>query len=346
MTGPRPRVLVCEDSRTVATALSRTIEHEGLLEVAAIAGSAEEAIALLPGLKPDLVTMDIELPGMSGLQAVEEIMSAQPVPILVLSSLVQASSPHTASALAAGALDAVAKDAVDLRDPESDSARTFRRRLVLLSRARVIRHPRARLKAQLPPRRPSGRTASAIGICASTGGPQALAAVLGALPATFPIPVLVVQHIGAGFGEGLANWLEGAVPLTVRVAADGDAVEPGIWLAPDDAHLRLKPSGRLALDRVTVAGPHRPSGDVLLRSLAMSIGRRAVSVVLTGMGSDGAEGSYAVHQAGGLTIAQDEATSVIYGMPRAAAALGVDLVLPMTEIGPELLSLSPIEAVA
>jgi two-component system chemotaxis response regulator CheB len=187
------------------------------------------------------------------------------------------------------------------------------------------------------------RVAKVIGICASTGGPQALASILGALPASFPIPVLVVQHISAGFTEGLAHWLDGAVALPVQLAQSGVQADAGVWLAPDGAHLTMGPSGELLLDDTTNNGPHRPSGDVLLRSLAASAGKGTASVVLTGMGHDGAEGSRAVRQAGGLTIAQDEASSVIYGMPRAATAFGVDLVLPLAEIGPELAALSVLE---
>jgi two-component system chemotaxis response regulator CheB len=289
--------------------------------------------------------MDIELPGMTGLDAVGRIMSTNPVPILVLSSLVGERSDAAAAALAAGALDALSKDDLDLRDPAGEAADAFRRRLVLLSGARVIRHPRVRMHSAEPEIRANGRPVRGIGICASIGGPQALATVLGSLPASFPIPVLVVQHIATGFCEGLARWLGTTVALPVRLAEHGVHAEPGIWLAPEKAHLRLEASGTLVLDRDTVDGPHRPSGDVLLGSLASSLRREAVSVVLTGMGRDGAAGSQAVREAGGLTIAQDESTSIVFGMPKEAAERGVDLVLPLDRIGPELHAIGMREAV-
>ena len=142
------------------------------------------------------------------------------------------------------------------------------------------------------------------------GGPHALLELLGSLPASFPLPILIAQHITIGFADGLAHWLDASVPLPVRIARAGDSVARGVWLAPDDAHMLLDPGGRLALRRGTPADHNVPSGDVLLRSLAATLGRDAVAVVLTGMGRDGAEGTAAVRAAGGFTIAQDEATSV------------------------------------
>jgi len=328
------RILICEDSRTYATALSRLLERDRELEVIAVCGTAEEAIARLPTLKPDLVTMDLELPGMSGVHAIEQIMSVRPVPILVLSGHVEHRSHTALTALAAGALDALPKQDLDLADHDGASAQALRQRAKLLSGVKVIRHPRARLNRRRPPAVWT-RTAAAVGICASTGGPQALAAVLGNVPATFAIPILVVQHISAGFIDGFARWLDAEVPLPVRLARPGTMPSAGIWIAPEGAHLTVTPKRRLALDTET-AGLHRPSGDVLLRSLAAAYGRDAVAVVLTGMGRDGAAGLADVERAGGLTIAQDEQTSAVFGMPRVAADLGAEHVLPLHEIAPRL----------
>jgi two-component system chemotaxis response regulator CheB len=331
-----PRVLICEDSRTYAAGLRRLLEHDGEFDVVGVCSTAEEAIASLARLEPDLLTMDIELPGMSGLEAVEEIMSVRPVPILVLSGHVGRTTENAAAALAAGALEAVAKDDLDLREPEGAAATAFRRRLAVLSRARVIRHPRGRLKkrASTSP----GRTVAVVGICASTGGPQVLASLLAALPAQYPIPVLVVQHISAGFTEGLATWLDRTVRISVRVAEAGP-LGPGVWIAPEGAHLKLDRLGALALDRRTVRGHHRPSGDILFESIADSVGDAGVAVVLTGMGRDGAAGAAALRARGGLAVAQDEASSAVYGMPKVAAERGADLVLPPAEIGDLLVGL-------
>jgi two-component system, chemotaxis family, protein-glutamate methylesterase/glutaminase len=341
MTQPsRPRVLICEDSRTYAAALQRVIEHDGQLDVVGIARSAEDAIEAVGRLAPDLVTMDIELPGMSGIEAVERIMGVAPVPILVLSGRVGSDSQAAAAALSAGALDALPKDSVDLLDPGGGGATAFRRRLTLMSGTRVIRHPRG--GRQRPVARVDGSTrpARAIGVCSSMGGPQALLELLGSLPGSFPLPILIAQHITNGFGDGLARWLDASVPLPVQVGRAGETVKRGVWLAPDDAHMLLDATGTIALRGGTPADFNVPSGDVLLASLASTLGRDAVAVVLTGMGRDGAEGTAAVRAAGGFTIAQDEASSVIYGMPRAAAERGVDKVLPLREIGDELCNLT------
>jgi two-component system chemotaxis response regulator CheB len=329
---PRTRVLICEDSRTFAAALRQTLEHSGEIEVIGVRTTAEAAIADLERLQPDLLTMDIQLPGMSGLEAVEQIMSVRPTPILVLSSHVDPSNDTAAAALAAGALDAIAKSDLPLTAPASVAAAAFRRRVTILSRAHVIRHPRARLAGRKPARPakapPPG---SVIGMCASTGGPQALVAVLSGFPASFSIPILVVQHISAGFTAGLAHWLDGAVPLPVRLAEDGAPLASGVTIAPDGAHLLLQ-GEKLVLDRKSPAGLHRPSADAMLHSVAESAGSAGVAVVLTGMGRDGAVGLEAVKKAGGLTIAQDEETSAVYGMPKEAAKHGAELILPLGEI--------------
>jgi two-component system chemotaxis response regulator CheB len=193
--------------------------------------------------------------------------------------------------------------------------------------------------SQGPPARPRSEV---IGICASTGGPRALAEVIGRLPAGYGIPILVVQHMTPGFIAGLVAWLNGELELPVSQARDGQELAAGVWFAPDGAHLKLESTRRLGLDSETVAGSHRPSGDVLLSSLARVAGAGAVAVVLTGMGCDGAEGLAAVAGAGGRTIAQDEQSSGVYGMPRVAAERGARTVLAPAAIGDELAALDRI----
>jgi two-component system, chemotaxis family, protein-glutamate methylesterase/glutaminase len=334
----RPRMLICDDSGVYATALRRLLEYDGDISVAAVCSSAEEAIAALPTVRPDLVTMDIELPGMDGLVAVEEIMSSAPLPILVISAQVGNGTDRAAAALAAGAVDALAKDDLDLRDPASPGGIAFRHRVKMLSRAHVIRHPRARLR-KWPSASGPQREASAIGMCSSTGGPQIVALLLEALPADYQVPVLVVQHIAPSFTEGLANWLDRCAAVSVRIAEEGVPAGPGAWIAPEGAHLTLSATGLMHLDRLTVRGRHRPSGDVLLDSIAATAGRTGVAVVLSGMGNDGAAGAGAVLRRGGLAIAQDEATSAVFGMPKAAIDQGVDIVLPPEGIAACLLEL-------
>jgi two-component system chemotaxis response regulator CheB len=195
-------------------------------------------------------------------------------------------------------------------------------------------------------RRASGAAVSApharadvIGICASTGGPRVLESILRRLPGDYGIPILVVQHMTPGFLAGFVSWLHEKIALPVGQASDGAPLLPGVWFAPDGVHLKLEATRRLALDSDTKIGNHRPSGDLLLQSLASVSGARAVAVVLTGMGCDGADGLAAVAAAGGRTIAQDEESSNIFGMPRRAAERGAKAVLAPAAIGDELAAL-------
>ena len=263
----------------------------------------------------------------------------RPLPILVLSAFGGKESERAAEALAAGALETMSKTELSLRDPDSIWATALRGRVKRLASVRLRRAP-----ARPPGPRPGppaafpARPARAVGIGASTGGPPALLEVLRELPADFQAPVFVVQHIAAGFLEGLVSWLEDRIPLPVRIATAGARVEPGVWFAPDHVHLLLEGSFRMATD-ATAHGAHRPSIDVLFRSLAATHAEGAVGVVLTGMGSDGAAGVKAIRAAGGYVVAQDEPTSAVFGMPRSAIEAGADAVLPVAEIGRALCSL-------
>jgi two-component system chemotaxis response regulator CheB len=195
--------------------------------------------------------------------------------------------------------------------------------------------------AGAPLRIAATRGVRAIGVAASTGGPSALARVLGALPAEPEVPVFVVQHMTAGFTDGLARWLDRVIAAPVRLATDGTVARSGVWLAPDEQHLTIAPGLRMQLDRRERSGPHRPSADALLCSMADTLGASAAAVVLTGMGDDGAEGVAALVARGGLVIAQDTATSAVAGMPHAAAAAGAQAVLALDEIGPAIAALRP-----
>jgi two-component system, chemotaxis family, protein-glutamate methylesterase/glutaminase len=336
---PPCRVLVCEDSRAYATALARFLDHDEGIEVVGTAASGEQAIAEVARLRPDLLTLDMQLPGMDGLQVVQRLMAESPLPIVILSGTVAKGSERAVEALAAGALDVLPKDRLRLDRLDDMWAQAMRSRLRRLSSMRVGRIARA-----APARAAAiSRAVGVVGIGASTGGPPVLEAILGALPEDFPVPVLVVQHMAPGFIEGFARWLDRKLPVPVALAEDGARVKPGVWFAGDGSHLTLSQSGRFALDDETT-GAHRPSIDILLESLARAAGAEALGVVLTGMGKDGAEGAAAIRRAGGLAIAQDEASSVVYGMPRAVAEDGADLVLSPAEIASTLRNLDPARA--
>ncbi|MGH2940564.1 MAG: chemotaxis protein CheB [Solirubrobacterales bacterium] len=336
------RILICEDSNAYATGLSRFLEHDPEIEVVGVARTGEEAIAEVGRLEPNLLTLDMQLPGMDGLEVVQSLMESHPMPIVVISAVVARGSERASAALAAGALEILSKEQLRLDQPGDVWAQAMRSRLRRLSSMRVRRSRRDSHRAAVAPRSVEihRRTAAAIGIGASTGGPPALEALLARLPADFAVPVLAVQHMTPGFIEGFVRWLDRKLPLPVQIAADGARASAGIWFAPDGNHLLLTEAGRFALTDQPV-GPHRPSVDALLGSLARSCGAGAVGVVLTGMGRDGAEGAAEIRRVGGLVAAQDEGSSVVYGMPQAVSDGGADLSAAPATLGETLAALRP-----
>ena len=339
--------MICDGSPAYRADLTTFLEHDPSLRVEAAFGGAEELLRALPQLRPDLITLDLDARGAQGGRAIERIMRERPVPILVLSGDAAEGSERVAQALASGALEATAKSSVRLSERDDLWATALRSRIKRLASLQLNRPKRVSRVVTAPGPAPAdGRRARVLAIGASTGGPPALTRVLGRLPEDFQVPVLVVQHITSGFTPGLISVLDRNVPLSVRFAAAGDRVTPGIWFAPDDVHLKLRPEMRFALDGTTRRGAHRPSLDVLLESVAGVVGDEAVAVVLTGMGRDGASGVAAIRAVGGLAIAQDESTSAVFGMPRAAIDAGAELVLPLDEIGPALARLRPAGAVS
>jgi two-component system, chemotaxis family, protein-glutamate methylesterase/glutaminase len=346
----RTRVLVVEDSLTVRKRLVEVLNAAPDLEVIGEAADGKHGIELCESLRPDVVTLDMMMPVMTGLSATEYIMAFCPTPILIVSASTNRGELfRTYEALAAGALDVLDKP------PGDDRNHDWERQLVgtvrLIARVKVITHPRARLAArerlptvELPiESRPSGGLrALAVGV--STGGPGALRDLLRGLPVRFHLPVLLVIHIGETFAPAFADWLDAQSPLSVRYAIDGEVLPPvgqgRVIVAPAGHHLTLA-RGRL---RVQVGPPRHsclPSVDVLFESLASELGPACGACLLTGMGRDGAEGLLAIRRAGGRTIAQDEATSVVFGMPREAIALGAaEQVLALPAIAPALLALA------
>lgn len=336
--GGQARVLVCGESGASVESLAQFLDTGHELSVVGRCVTGQEAVRAVSRLRPDLVAMDLGLPG--GVPAIEDITSTRPVPIVVLS----AGSGEGSEALAAGAIEALPRSHVRFQDPTGPSAVALRHRLRRLARNGPSPTVVASKSAPGPPGNGEPRgDARVIAICASTGGPRALEVVLSGLPADFPLPVLVVQHMAVGFMDGLRRWLQTRVSLPLDVASDGQEVRSGIWFPPDHAHLLLRSPMRLELDRTTTVGPHRPSADLLLESVASAAGPGAVGVVLTGMGRDGAAGVTAIRAEGGYVIAQDEETSVVFGMPRAAASAGASAVLPLNEIAAALRKLAPAE---
>jgi two-component system chemotaxis response regulator CheB len=340
------RVLIVEDSLVVRELLKHIIGLDARFEVVGAVESAEEALGLLDVVQPDVISLDIRLPGMNGLDATLQIMAKRPTPIVVVAANVDDDELNIAmNALRAGALAVVEKPVGVTNAAFEAMAQHLCTQLAIMSQVKVVRQGidrGLRFGTAEPPvtRRPA-KGYSLLGIVSSTGGPQALVQLLGSLGHDFPLPILLVQHITASFLEGFVSWLAGVTPFKVRIAQDGDVPEAGIvYVPPADRHLAVK-GGKLELVDSPPLHSQKPSGSVLLSSLAKDTGRRAIGVILTGMGSDGADGMAELHKAGGHTIAEDESTCVVYGMPAAAAKLGaVKDMLPLPNIAPRLIQLA------
>jgi two-component system chemotaxis response regulator CheB len=344
---PVIRVVVVEDSVTIRKRLVEILTSDPDFTVVGEAGDGKTAIAICERLRPDVVALDMVLPVMTGLDVTEHVMAHFPTPILVVSASTNRGELfQTYEALAAGALDVLDKPTG--AEPDGQWERKFLSTMKLLSRIKVITHPRARLRASsaVPAnlgrrRSPPGHALRAVAIGASTGGPAAVRELLNGLPAHFPLPILLVIHMAEGFGAAFADWLDGVSPLRVSAARTGDRLPPvgqgKVLLAPPNAHLVLR-GDRVELSMEPERNFCRPSVDVLFESVARELGAGAIACLLTGMGKDGAAGLLDVKRAGGRCIAQDEASSVVYGMPREAALLGAaHQILPLPDIAGAIL---------
>jgi two-component system, chemotaxis family, protein-glutamate methylesterase/glutaminase len=346
----RIRVLVVEDSLTVRKRLVEVIGTDSDLEVVAEADNGRTAIELCRTLRPDVITLDMNLPVMDGVSATEHIMGHFPTPILIVSSSTNRGDLFkTYDALAAGAVDVLEKPRAD--DADGAWEKKFLAAIKLVSRIRVITHLRARLGSvgRAPLARPdapvvswppASEARSVLALGASTGGPGALVDVLREIPRGVAATLLVVLHIDEPFSSAFADWLGVQTGHPVAYARGGELLSAAtgqIFMAPPGRHLAVR-AGKLWLSTEPERHSCRPSVDVLFESLAAECARDVVACLLTGMGRDGAEGLLALRRAGAHTIAQDEATSVIYGMPREAALLGAaQRILPLNEIGAAML---------
>jgi two-component system chemotaxis response regulator CheB len=332
--GPASKVdvLLVHDSPTVRASLRRTIESDPELRVVGELSSGRGIVEAIERLSPSVIVMDVVMPGIDGWAATRLVMEHAPRPIVLVSQVVD---PRDARV----ALEAIRAGALAIVDPPAyvDGERSHRREMFLsmLRSAAIARvgrpsAPPTAIARATRMRRP----ARAIGIATSTGGPPALASILEALPVGGFAPLLVVQHLAKGFSAGLASWLSTVCKHQVVVATDGARAERGaVYVAPEDRHLGIGRDLRLVVSDAAPEGQFRPSGTWLLRSIATALGPAGGGVVLTGMGEDGALGALDLRRAGGEVIAQDEASSVVYGMPAAAAARGaVDEVVPLAEV--------------
>ena len=341
----RIRVLVVDDSPTVRSLLVAMMNGDQGLEVVGEASDGRKGVALTKKLKPDVITMDIQMPVMDGFQATKEIMISTPTPIVIVSGHVDIRELTVSmQALSAGALSVLAKPAGPTNPNYGVHQKALLDTVKKMAGVKVVRHWREKGIKPKPahlrhiPAPPPGISREVVAIAISTGGPGALQQLLTTLPRDFPAPILVVQHIAVGFVEGLVSWLDSVSSLRVKAAEDGeDLLNSTVYVAPSGFHLGVCKRGRVLLSEESPIGGFRPSGTFLFDSVASVFGQSAVCVIMTGMGQDGVAGLAAVREAGGRIVAQDEASSVVFGMPGAAIEAGlVDVVLPLATIVTQL----------
>ena len=340
--GSPVRVLIVDDSAFMRHAIAKYLEADRDITVVGSAYDGLDALAKIPALKPNVVTLDVEMPRMDGLTALKRIMAECPTPVIMVSSLTQRGARATIQALMRGAVDFIPKPTA------GTDMRTIIEELTLKVKTAAGVRPVAPPAPEKAPSAPATKLAPRpfhkghplIVIGASTGGPRALQEVLSKLPADLPAAVVMVQHMPPGFTQSLAHRLDEHSPLLVQEAADGDRLARGlVLLAPGDFHLRLN-LRRVALDHGPPRHYVRPAADVLMESAAENHGAAVIGVVLTGMGSDGTDGAGDIKAAGGKVIAEHESTSVVYGMPRSVVEAGLaDWVVPLPDVAAKLVNL-------
>jgi two-component system chemotaxis response regulator CheB len=341
------RVLVVDDSAFMRTALSRMIASESGMEVAGTASSGSEAISRIASLDPDVVTLDVEMPGLNGLETLRCIMAQSPLPVIMVSAATEKDAEITFNALGAGAFDYVPKQlsstSLDILHIQRD----------LIAKIRAAASSRNSHGGRLPGKKPRLSTAPTLGttptqpaivaLGTSTGGPKALQEILPLLPRDLSVPILIVQHMPPGFTAPFAQRLNALCSVTVREAVHQEPIVPGVaYIAPAGLHMTVErasdPFAQIHLDPEPATSLHIPSVDVLMKSVAQNFGSSAMGVIMTGMGSDGAQGIKAIYRQGGFTVGQDEGTCTVYGMPRACAELGVlHRVVPLNQIPAQIL---------
>ncbi len=332
---PPIRVFICDDSLLVRSLMRTMLETDPQIVIVGEASNGKEAYEQVISIKPDIVTMDLEMPVMGGHEAIREIMSEFAVPIVVVSSLDDAQNAY--KAISNGALEVIPKPQL-----EKVEACEFVKKIKMLAQIKTIKHVKSRfsqthsspIKQMQCIETTTSPKYGIFAIALSTGGPQTLEKILKAIPANFPCPIVVAQHISLGFAQGFAEWLNSSVSLNVKIAEDKEKLLPGyVYISPSDFDFTVSHNHLVKLSQADNNGIYHPNCDVLLKSIAMIYGKNAVGIICTGMSSDGVQGMESIHAAGGSTIAQDEQSSIVFGMNQVAISRNcIDYILPLLSI--------------
>ena len=341
------RVLIVDDSSFFRRRVNEILEADAKIEVIGMAKNGLEAVEQAEKLKPDVITMDIEMPVMDGITAVRKIMQKSPIPILMFSSLTTDGAKATLDALDAGAVDFLPKKFDDISSDREEAKRLLCARVRLIAARGLAKTPVGltttvvKKVSQAPATQPKKNSHQLVAIGTSTGGPVALQDVLTKLPKSFPLPIILIQHMPASFTPAFAKRLDGLCQIEVREAVDGEQLKPGLaLLAPGGKQMELVKRGSISYIKISEPLPgqnYKPSVDVAFDSVANTYPGKALGIVLTGMGADGREGARKMKQGGSELWSQDEASCVVFGMPAAIEEAGLsDYVLPLSTIGENL----------
>jgi len=338
LAGEKIKVLLVDDSALARKVIIEALSSASEIVIVGTASNGKEAFELIPDLRPNIIITDINMPIMDGMELTKNVMAYYPTPILIVSvSVFKEGMEKLFEAISYGALDAVDKGVFELENKEGEINK-FVEKVKFLSKIKVITHPLARILKQK--KESSSLTVASkdsdkiIAIASSTGGPQALLEIFKNLPKNFPAPIVVVQHISLGFTEGLVDWLSKNCSLNIRLGKEGLKIEKGnVYIAPSNFQMLIQNNGEIKLIDEPFHNGFKPSADILLESVAIEYKNRAIGVILTGMGRDGVLGIKAIKDNLGHTIAQDEKTSIVFGMPKAAIEMGViDQVLSISDV--------------
>ncbi len=332
-------VLIVDDSSYRRDAIEAMLITDPEIKIAGKAKDGQEAVEMARRLRPMVVTMDLKMPRMDGIEAIKAIMSKNPVPILIVSATVEDQARFTIKCLEFGAVDFV-----PLTYDTEKMTYELIYKVKMASRVRVVRHLRPEAAVRVKPLKAKEIeevVTEVVAIAVSTGGPQALEKVLSSFPKDLPCGIVIVQHISAGFSKELSRWLDEKSKLQVKEAEAGDKIKPGLALvAPGEIHLIVEPGGYVRLSREPRELVHTPSADLMMASVARAYGSKALGVIMTGMGQDGVKGITAIREAGGQTLAQDEKSSMVYGMNKVAVESGIiDRVVPLERMASTIIEM-------